>query len=76
MKPPAIYELRRIAGRFDRFLIEGGYELPEPLSLERHYLIGGETVKAEELVRRLARRCLELESFIQQEGVDETVWGQ
>jgi hypothetical protein len=71
MKPPTIDELRRIAGRFDPFLIEGGYELHEPLALSRNYAIGGEHVKADELVRRLVRRCLELEDFIgRDEGVE------
>jgi hypothetical protein len=68
MKPPTIDELKRIRDRFDLVLIRSGHVMQNPLAADKNYMIGGMYVKAEELVRRLARRCLELESFI---GRDE-----
>lgn len=70
MKPPTVEELNRIKNRLDPVLIRSGHEMQNPLAADKNYMIGGVYVKAEELVRRLVRRCLELESFIQQEDVD------
>ena len=67
MKPPTIDELRRIRNRFDEDRIDHGEEMADPLGLGKTYVVGGDYVQAEELVRRLVRRCLELESFVQGE---------
>jgi hypothetical protein len=60
MKPPIISELERIAERFEPPLIADGDPPLNPLAESQNYLVGGEWMKPEEMVRRLARRCLEL----------------
>lgn len=74
MKPPTIHELEHIRNRFDVRRIGRGEEMREPLDITKNYLLGGEWVKAEELVRRLVRRCLELEGFVQGELPEPLVW--
>lgn len=60
MKPPTDSELRRLAERFDRSRIHSGLEMEVPLAEDKNYVVGGEYVKPEEMVRRVIRRCLEL----------------
>ncbi len=60
MKPPTDAELTRLADRFNRTRIESGDEMGDPLALGKAYVVGGEYVGPEEMVRRVIRRCLEL----------------
>lgn len=61
MRAPTLFELNGIVGRFDQKAIDAGLEMQDPMSPKMNYLIGGEWVKVEELLRRLVRRCVELE---------------
>lgn len=67
MKPPSLQELARLAQRLDESLIAKGLELSRPIDQDRVFLVGGEYVRAEGMVRRLVRRCLELQRFIENE---------
>jgi len=60
MKPPTDSELMRLSDRFSRSRIDSGYEMDAPLAADKNYVVGGEYVKPEEMVRRVVRRCLEL----------------
>jgi hypothetical protein len=60
MKPPTDSELRRLMDRFNKSYIESGHEMADPLALGKTYVVGGEYVGPEEMVRRVIRRCLEL----------------
>jgi hypothetical protein len=64
MKPPTTHEIDRIVARFDRDEIDCGREAKNPLEITRTYIIGGEYVKPEEMVRRLVRRVIELEKVL------------
>jgi hypothetical protein len=64
MKPPTVDELQRIRERFDLARIASGHELSCPMGPDTNYEIGGDYVKVEEMIRRLVRRCLELEWYL------------
>jgi len=54
VKPFTREELLRIAQRCDRQRINQGFEMPQPLLADRSYICGGEYVRPEEMVHRLA----------------------
>lgn len=61
MRAPTLDNLKRIKDRFDQKQIDAGFEMANPMGADKRYLIGGEWVEVEELLRRLVRRCVELE---------------
>jgi hypothetical protein len=71
MKPPTDSELRRLAERFSRSRIDCGLEMEVPLAEDKNYVVGGEYVKPEEMVRRVIRRCLELTVELREDTKEE-----
>lgn len=62
MNKPSKHELTRIRERLDPTRIQAGFELERPLGSDKRWLVGGEHVSTDEMVRRLATALLSSEA--------------